>query len=269
MLFQGHAGPANLLSTPPDLLRANLCKATSGCPEPDFVCGCFAGLVNDAEAARAEQLLRDIFPAAKVSAVPDYRAAFMACPPGADVCVVAGTGSVVCSRHGAEWQKSGGRGYLLGNPGSAFRFGQDALIECLEHPGQASEHTKTLLLKEFGSLEEPAIIAKLYKSSSPAAQLAKLAPIIARDEIEGREYASRSMNTQLLALAEQAARHVRAHVPNASQLGLAGGVWNLSPRFVEAFRGHVAELLPEEPPCIVRIAKPPVHGAAALAREMA
>jgi N-acetylglucosamine kinase-like BadF-type ATPase len=80
VLFQGHSGPANILSTPPHLLRKNLCQATEGCPEPTSICGCFAGLVNESEAQRGEMFLKELFPSARIKAVPDYCAAYMACP---------------------------------------------------------------------------------------------------------------------------------------------------------------------------------------------
>ena len=59
---------------------------------------------------------------------PDYVAAFLAAPPDSDLCIVAGTGSVVCSRAvDGSFLISGGRGWILGDHGGAARLGQAAL----------------------------------------------------------------------------------------------------------------------------------------------
>ena len=96
ILHQGQAGPANLANTPPGRLQNHLYRATENSPAPDFVCGCFAGLLTADDRSRANDILARTFPSAKVRSEPDYYAALMA-SEDADVCVVAGTGSVVCS----------------------------------------------------------------------------------------------------------------------------------------------------------------------------
>src|SRR5687768_11645928 len=113
IVFQGQSGAANLASTPENRLRRNLSHATDGCPHADYVCGCFAGLVSDDLRRRGEDHLKSLFPRAEVRAEPDYTAALYASPPGTDVCVIAGTGSLVCSRGADGILKSGGMGYIL------------------------------------------------------------------------------------------------------------------------------------------------------------
>jgi N-acetylglucosamine kinase-like BadF-type ATPase len=175
---------------------------------------------------------------------------------------------VICSRQGLRWVKSGARGYLLGNPGSAFRYGQDALLHFLDYPSDTTESTRSLIEKVFGSTEETAVIAKLYRNPAPAAILAKLAPAVARDERMGLAYAQESLRRQTAGLAAQTAEHIKKYIAGRAQIGLAGGVWELSQSFLQAFEQALCGLLPQHDLCIVRIQRPPVQGAAELAKEM-
>jgi N-acetylglucosamine kinase-like BadF-type ATPase len=271
VLHQGHAGSGNILSTPYSLLRKNLCAATRGCPEPDAMCGCFAGLLTDQERMLAENLMREIAPRAKLQAQPDYCAAFMASPEETHMCVIAGTGSVLCSRDPeGKWVKSGARGYLLGNPGSAFRYGQDALLEYLDHPSDASEAMIKAVQEAFESLEEAQIVAKLYRAPAPAAVLARMGPVVAKDAKLGKAYAKRSLENQTILLAEQAAGHLRTHFPAIMDpvVSLAGGVWEASGVYKDGFIEALKKELPDRDVKFVKLVKPPVHGAARLAKEL-
>src|SRR5205807_213868 len=138
-VFRGEAGPANLSTTPNDQLQANLRKALHNAPQPNFACACFAGLATEDDRQRATIILAELFPKARLRIERDYPAAFVASPDGTDVCVIAGTGSLVCSRIASEseiqnpkskiqnFQKSGGNGYVLGDDGSAFQYGRALL----------------------------------------------------------------------------------------------------------------------------------------------
>ncbi|HET7246891.1 MAG TPA: hypothetical protein VFJ07_18850 [Streptosporangiaceae bacterium] len=59
---------------------------------------CAAGTCGPAQRAQIAGLLAGRFPGADIHVAPDYVAAFLAAPQGTDACIVAGTGSVVCSR---------------------------------------------------------------------------------------------------------------------------------------------------------------------------
>ena len=203
--------------------------------------------------------------------MPDYCAAFMASLPGTHACVIAGTGSIVCSRRGEGWAKTGGRGYLLGNPGSAFRYGQSALMQYLEHPDDASDSDKVLIEKVFGSTQEPQIVAKLYRSPSPAALLARLAPILGRDAQAGKAYAATCLAEQTTLLADQVESHLDNHIPDAEEpmVSAAGGVWNLHPIFLEALISRLHGSRRECPVKVIKSQQAPVHGAIVLAQEMA
>lgn len=267
-LFRGQSGPANILSTPVHVLRANLCKAVAGCPEPDAVCGCFAGLIGDIERALGERLLKEMYPGAKVRALPDYCAAYTASPEGTDVCVIAGTGSVVCSRVEGKWVKTGARGYLLGNEGSAFKYGRFALIAYLKNPKWADDHGLALIGRAFGHVTESAIIETLYQDHSPAALIASMAPMFGSAVKRQDKQALAFLDDQSSRLAGQAADHLqRFHQGVECPLvSVAGGVWKLGPAFLEAFKRNLAGA--RQSPEVVKLRRAPVHGAAMLAMEM-
>lgn len=270
ILHQGQAGPANLASTPPGKLLSHVQKASREGPMPTHVCGCFAGLLTEDDRLRAEEMLRSVFSGAKVRAEPDYYAAFMA-SDHADICVIAGTGSLVCSRSDGRFVKSGGRGYILGDIGSAYQYGRAALLHFLDlGPDRVSDALARVVSERFASDRENEILAKLYRGGLPAAQLAKLATVFAKDVRAGEHYAVETLEAQTNGLANIVKGHVEKHMPNHSTLSisLAGGLWEGSPIYRTSFESALQQALPGVELEVARIARPPVHGAVQLAREL-
>jgi glucosamine kinase len=271
ILHQGQAGPANLASTPPGKLQSHVIKSSKDAPRPDFVCACFAGLLIQDDRLRAEEMLRTVFPGAEVRAEPDYYAALMA-SDDADICVIAGTGSLVCSRHEGRLVKSGGRGYILGDIGSAYQYGRAAMLHFLDAgSGNVSESLRKLIEERFGSLTENDVLAKLYRGGLPAAQLAKLAPAFAKDARAGAEYTVPVLEEQSAGLARIVASHAERYIGRTPELSisLAGGLWESSTVFRNAFESKLRAMIPHSALTLMRIARPPVHGAVQLARELA
>jgi N-acetylglucosamine kinase-like BadF-type ATPase len=271
VLHTGHAGPANLASTPPKRLEANVKKAAEGCPAPDFIAGCFAGLLTSDDRARAIELLQQIAPQAKIRAEPDYVAALMACEPDTDLCLVGGTGSLVCSRIGDKVVRSGGGGYLLGDVGSACQYGRAALQHFLiAGPEHASENLKGAVLKHFETLEENEVLAKLYRGGAPAARLAKLAPVFSKEAANGEPYAQQALREQTAAMASIVRAHVDRYHPEkrALDICLAGGLWEAGAVFQSQLEAALGVALSEIELRFSRIARPPVQGAVRLAQEL-
>lgn len=271
VIHQGQAGSANLVSTPERRLRSNLLQATRECPGADFVCGCFAGLLTENDRKRAESYLSALFPHGRVHAEPDYAAAFSACETGTDVCVIAGTGSLICSRVDGRMVKSGGRGFILGDEGSAYHFGREAMLHYLKQPSEASDPMKEALLMQFDSLQESAIVSRLYQLPSPQSALAKLAKALGQDAKAGQPYALKAIETHMESLVGVVVDHVGRHFSTKPNLKvtLAGGLWQNAPQFRDAFARSLGEKLPKMNLEVQRIVKPPVYGAVMLAKEMA
>jgi len=270
IIFQGQSGAANLVSTPEARLKRNLINATRGCEPADFVCGCFAGLLGDETRSQAEDLLRQMFPGSSVRAEPDYTAAFYASPPQTDVCVIAGTGSLVCSRSDHGVVKSGGRGYILGDYGSGFHYGRDALIHFLDHPRAASSALRQAVIEVFGTEHEPTIVAAVYKAGTAPQILGRLARVLGTDATAGESYALASLDRNGRSLAGVVTEHVNRYLTRSDTLSvsLAGGLWKGATIFRTRFQELLDEMLPGRVITVTRIAKPPLYGALELAKEL-
>ena len=270
VVFQGQSGAANLVSTPEARLKRNLQNATRGCEPADYVCGCFAGLLGDETRSFAEDILRQMFPGSCVRAEPDFTAAYYSSPPDTDICVIAGTGSLVCSRGEYGMIKSGGRGYILGDYGSGFHYGRDALLHFLDQPNSASNALRQIVHEVFGTEDESAIVSAVYKGGSPPQVLARLAKVLGQDAAAGEPYAISSLNRNGLELAGVVTEHVKRHLkpcPNLN-ISLAGGIWKASPVFKNTFQDLLSKQLPDRNITVNRISKAPLYGALELAKEL-
>lgn len=269
-LFQGSSGAANLVSTHPDKLRSHLRRAAEGCPTPHAVCGCFAGLIDEEQRNQAVSLLREIFPTARLRAEPDYVAALYASTPGTDICVVAGTGSLVTSRLASEVVKSGGGGYLLGDEGSGFRLGCAALRHYLADPATASPALRQAVEDAFHTAVESKIVSAVYQAPSPGGLIARIAKALGPDLASGLPYASAILDAELPPLAAVVRRHISLNHPNKTQMKicLAGGIWKLSKQISGRFHEFLKAEMPNIAFELVRIARAPQEGAVELAKEM-
>lgn len=270
VLFTGQAGSANFTTSPPRLVRQNLEKATAGCPEPDTVCLCAAGILTKANFLQAGDLLAELFPKAKHRVTPDYYAAYASFDPPVCVCVISGTGSVVCSsgEHGVA--KSGGGGFAIGDDGSAFRFGRAALRHFLDDPDECSCRVLQAIEKRFGTTEPAEVIAKVYGGRTVASQVAKFARPLAKDAADGLPYATEALRSEFQALASIVAGHVHRFLPPKTPLsvGLSGGLWEISLLFQRSFEQELGQALPQRELQVRRPSKPPVYGAAKLAMNL-
>jgi N-acetylglucosamine kinase-like BadF-type ATPase len=273
ILASAQSGSANLVSTPEKRLLKNLTAVAEECPPANFVCGGFAGLVGEEDRQRALGYLSAVFPGAKVRAEPDYFAAFAASEAGTEVCVIAGTGSLVCSLYDGQIVKSGGRGYLLGDEGSAFQYGRDALTAYLDDPASVGPLVVETIERSFRTREPRAVISHVYRGGSPQAPIARLAKGLVQDAKEGRPYALASIEKNARALANVLVRHVAKYgigkEDGVVRVSLAGGLWQGTGLIRDAFAAGLAELDPDRKYALTRIQRAPVQGAVELAREMA
>lgn len=267
-VFLAQGGSANLTSTPEATLIRSLSRALENLPPPDYVCACFAGLQMSDQIPRAEQLLRKYIGDAPLRVEPDYAAALRACPEKTTVCVISGTGSIVCSRlQDNTLVRSGGGGYLLGDEGSGFRYGRAAILSYLRTPEASSDVLKDTLEKLFSTLDPQEITRRTYESMSPAALIAGAASALIKDAEHGISYAVETVKSETAQIAETVSTHIRKfHISEPQPLiGLAGSVWKK--RVIrESFQRTLSELVPNVE--CARSEFPPAKGAALLAMEM-
>lgn len=264
-VFLAQGGSANLLSTRSQTLHRSLQRALEGAPTVDIACACFAGLISEEQRLKAERLVREFVPEAPLILEPDYAAALRACPEGTEICVIAGTGSIVCSRAGGVLRKSGGGGYLLGDEGSGFRYGRRTIIAFLRDPGSVSERTREAMAKIFQSEAPGEIMAKIYESNAPGALVASLAASLFRDADTRVPYAEAAIREETDALADIVKVHIDRYPPSRLTFGLGGSVWKKG-LVRDAFVAALQSRLPE-PITVAKSELPPVRGAALLARD--
>jgi N-acetylglucosamine kinase-like BadF-type ATPase len=268
-VFRGQSGASNVLTTRPEQLQSTLERALRGAPAAAAVCGCFAGVIRDADSSRVKSLLSERFPGAKVFVEPDYAAAHFASEPVADFTVVAGTGSVVCWEEGGEIRKAGGGGYLLGDEGSGFWFGRKVLRAWLAGRIEGSSAVDAALSATFGSTQGPEILASLYSEPGPQKRMAKLGGLVGDAAKAGEFWAKEALVEGAALLADiTAAPILRLRRPEPVRVSLSGGLWKTSPMFSAAFETALNQVLGERVAFRLEVLKrPPVCGAVEFARR--
>lgn len=228
VVHDGTGGPGNPLATAPDMLRSSYASALEGCPAPGRITACVAGAESHEMRVRIHDLLAELAPAAVVTVLPDYAAAVAAAPDGTHVVVIAGTGSLVCSRDASGiYAISGGRGWILGDHGSAARLGRAALEWYCEDPDAARSEFAPVVEGAFGSCDWRRLVKAISSAPSPAAMLARAAPLLTEAASRGNSWAVSSLNAEMRGLAVTTSRHIERHLATRGmvRIALAGGVW--------------------------------------------
>jgi N-acetylglucosamine kinase-like BadF-type ATPase len=270
IIHRGQAGPGNLASTPQLEIERNLRAALEGCPNPECVAACFAGLLTDADRQRAITLVESVIQAPSINAYADYRAS-LAALPDTDVIVIAGTGTLIASQTQSGVHKSAGGGPILGDLGSAFDIGRKALstVVLSPNPGEASPAFWQAVTEVFGSSEAQQVIASVYRSVSPAARIAKLAPIVVFDSQSKYPYAVAAVEAAIAELVDQTVAHIGAYFQPSIPLvlRLSGGLWEIEDGLlIEAFKSQLASRNNLPPLQVEKLAVEPVFGAVNLAK---
>ena len=183
------------------------------------------------------------------------------------VVVIAGTGSIAYGENQAgEHARAGGWGWRLGDEGSGYTIGVNAILAVLR--SQDGRGLETALTPKIlghlglGSLEE--IVDWVYSPGREPRDIAYLVPLVRETEVEGDEVAKLVMTragAELGLVADAVIKRIglRGEFP----LSLNGGVFKQPSVYVTAFEEAVRG---EAPDCIlIRPRMPPVLGSALLA----
>jgi N-acetylglucosamine kinase-like BadF-type ATPase len=228
VIYEGSGGPGNPLTADPETVRDSYRMALAGCPAAARVAVCASGTGGQAQRAQIAGLLAGRFPGADIHVAPDYVAAFLAAPQGTDACIVAGTGSVVCSRAGdGGYRVSGGLGWILGDHGSAARLGRAALEHFVSYPATVPASFAAAAGEIFGDGDRRSVVRAVQTARNPAPLLARAAPLLTAAAETGQRWATEQLDTEMTALAATAARHIEQHIPGTPEVhvALCGGVW--------------------------------------------
>lgn len=200
------------------------------------------GIDTDEDAAALAELIAPNVPGAKITVVHDSRLLLAAGGASAGVAVIAGTGSAAWGKNAqGEEARAGGWGYLLGDEGSGYWLGREAVRHSLRRMNQGLEPDEltTALLRSCG-IDDPNKLIALFHSPETGrrywAQQARLVVEAADAGHAPSQALVEQAGTDLAGLAAQALRKLGIQGPVILGSGLGMNVARLQ----DAFRRSLA-----------------------------
>jgi N-acetylglucosamine kinase-like BadF-type ATPase len=199
------------------------------------------GIDTDEDAAALASLIQPHVPGARVTVVHDSRLLLAAGHASTGVAVIAGTGSAAWGRNSdGDEARAGGWGYLLGDEGSGYWLGREAVRHSLRqmNQGKPADHLTAALLQSCGVDHPNKLIALFHSPDTGRRFWAQQARHVV-EAAAGGHRASQSMLDQagqdLAGLALQVLNQLRITGP----VILGGGLgMNVAP-LQESFRRHL------------------------------
>ncbi len=167
------------------------------------------------------------------------------------VCIVAGTGSLAVglTREGRR-ARAGGWGYLLGDEGSGYAIGRDALAAILRAHDGRGEPTALAqpLMATLGLAAPEQLSTFMYGRDFGREKIARLAPQVAAAAAAGDRVAAEIMQRAGRELASLAATvHRRLALPANAPVIRSGGIFRLgrmiSDPFLLAWRAYLPDMV--------------------------
>ena len=200
------------------------------------------GIDTEEDAAALAALIEPHVPGARITVVHDSRLLLAAGGASTGVAVIAGTGSAAWGKNGrGEEARAGGWGYLLGDEGSGYWLGREAVRHSLRRMNQGLEpdELSTALLASCGVDDPNKLIAMFHSPETGRRFWAQRARLVVEAADAGHAPSRALMEQAGRDLADLAAQTVR-------QLGiegpviLGGGLGMNVPGLQESFRTALA-----------------------------
>lgn len=239
------AGSTNVQNVPLETARENMAALFAqldAAGATDVFAGA-GGVDTDDDASALCALIAPFVPGAQVQAVHDTRLLLAAAGATTGVAVIAGTGSAAWGTNASGDQaRAGGWGYLLGDEGSGYWLGREAVRHSLRRMDSGADvDDLTAGLLEYCQLAEPRELIAHFHQGTTRRYWAAASPVIFRAAGNGHRQARE--------LVEQAARDLAGLAGKvAGQLKISGpvvlgsGLGSNVPQLQEAFKKHMAEL---------------------------
>lgn len=259
------AGSANVQNVDQATAAANVGHLMSalGGLDADAVYVGAGGIDTREDAANLQNLISPHAPRAKVEIVHDTRLILAAAGQDAGIAVIAGTGSAVWGTNEAgDEARSGGWGYLLGDEGSGYWFGREAVRHSLRqfNLGLAPDELTRLLLSDCG-LEHPEQLISHFHTNHDRRYWAQRSGVVFEAAAHGHVLSQSIIREGGWHLADQVLQVAR-RLALVGPVVLGGGLGVHQPALVEALNAHLAgEGLAAAKPLAVE----PVFGAVHLA----
>ncbi len=239
------AGSSNVQNVSREVAAANLAELFGkiGGGHIDQVYAGAGGIDTDEDAQALADLIAPHAPGARITVVHDSRLLLAAGGASTGVAVIAGTGSAAWGRNDAgEEARAGGWGYLLGDEGSGYWLGREAVRHSLRRMNQGLEadQLSRALLDSVGVEEPGKLIALFHSPDTGRRYWAQQARLVVEAADSGDEVSAalvEQAGRDLADLAEQAVRQLGLDGPVILGSGLGMNV----PRLQEAFKAKLAE----------------------------
>lgn len=215
-------GSSNVQNVSREVAAANLAElfAMIGGGHVDRVLAGAGGIDTDADARALADLIEPHVPGAQITVIHDSRLLLAAGGASTGVAVIAGTGSAAWGKNAdGEEARAGGWGFLLGDEGSGYWLGREAVRHSLRRMNKGLEPDGlTVALLESCGVDDPnKLIALFHSENTDRRYWAQRAAAVVETAHEGLEISRQLLDQAGRDLAELAAQAVR-------QLGLHGPV---------------------------------------------
>jgi N-acetylglucosamine kinase-like BadF-type ATPase len=183
------------------------------------------------------------------------------------IAVLAGSGSIALARNAAGVEgRAGGWGYLLGDEGSGYWIGREALrsyLRTLEAREPSSTLHDLLNKQRLGRASVVDVLTWMYTGEGQVERVATLAPLVSRAAEAGDATAVEILRHAGEALATMAAAASHQVPGTDATVVCIGGVWSAHAALHDAFATELHQALPAAEIAAPRL--PPVGGALLLA----
>jgi N-acetylglucosamine kinase-like BadF-type ATPase len=236
---------------------------------PAAICLGIAGVDREDEAQTVRAIMRRIGHKSRTLVVNDALIALVAGAgeaPG--VVIIAGTGSIVYGRnHAGIAARAGGWGHMIGDEGSGYWIGREALsavMRAADGRGPRTGLTQTILA--YFQISDVSPLPRIvYDLAQPRMAVAELGPLVQEVSARGDAVATRILEraAEELVLASQSVTTALEMRGDAFTFYLAGGTFRVVPWLAEELPRRLVEVAPR---CDVELLnKEPASGAVRLA----
>jgi N-acetylglucosamine kinase-like BadF-type ATPase len=236
---------------------------------PAAVCVGIAGVDRENEGRIVRTMIQRSVPASRVVVVSDALIALEAgAGDSAGIVVISGTGSIAYGRNARlEAARSGGWGHIIGDEGSGYWIGRQALsavVRAVDGRGPVTR-LKDDVLAHFGIEDISGLPRIVYDLDLPRMSVAALGPVVQHASGLGDPVATDILERAAEELT-RAARSVAVRldmVDEAFVFVLAGGVFRVVPSLVDALTRRLVAVAPRSR--VQLLDREPASGAVRLA----
>ena len=217
---------------------------------PEAICLGIAGVDRQHEADTIAAIMRRIGHRSRVLVVNDALIA-LAAGAGDDpgIVIISGTGSIVYGRNErVEAARAGGWGHMIGDEGSGYWIGREALAAVMRAGDGRGPETQLQadVVAHFGIADLSRLPGIVYDRDVPRMSVAALGPIVDRAAGQGDAVARRiiDMAADELALAARSVATRLEMRGDAFTFLLAGTVFRVVPRLATCLPHGITEIAP-------------------------